>query len=200
MFTNIKTHVVGLQHVELTDSIIRELQMNASLRLMHMPENPFDRNAIGVYVGAFRIGYIRRKHSKVFVRALASSAWTVTVCSDEPASITRYSKSFPVTVRVEAKQAPVTVAPKIQPAEAGGIYRLHLKKSGQAYIGQAKHINSRLTEHWRDMALGIHANYKLQEYWIQHGPSLIEAEVVELMPVTARQVHCQPFQFANGLA
>jgi hypothetical protein len=28
------------------------------------------------------------------------------------------------------------------------------------------------------MALGVHANYKLQEYWIQYGPSKIEAELL----------------------
>lgn len=182
MFKNIKTHVVGLQFVEMTDGIARELQENFPLRLMHISDNPYDRNAIGVYLGKFRVGYVRRRHSKMFVSALNNSAWTVSITSDEPGSITKASKSFPVTVRVETKQPTAVPAPKIQPADAAGIYRLLLVKTSETYIGQASHVNSRLADHWHDMALGIHANYKLQEYWIQYGPSLIEAQLLESPP------------------
>lgn len=182
MFKNIKTHVVGLQFVEMTDRVARELQESSPLRLMHIPDNPHDRNAIGVYVGIFRVGYIRRRHSKMFVRALTNSAWTVSITIDEPGSITKATKSFPVTVRVETKQPSQIPAPKIQPADAVGIYRLRLVKTHESYIGQANHVNRRIADHWHDMALGIHANYKLQEYWIQYGPSLIEAQLLESPP------------------
>ena len=182
MYKHIRTHVVGLQFANISDTIVLELQKNTPLHLTHLPDNPYDRNAIGVYVGKSRVGYIRQKHSKTFVQALTNSAWVVSVSSDEPTSITKDSKSFPVTIRIETRHPSLGAAPKIYPDNAGGIYRLHLVKIGAAYIGLANHVNSRISDHWHDMALGTHANYKLQQYWINHGPTQINVQLLESLP------------------
>lgn len=191
MRKTIKTHVVGLQHSRLNEGQIADLQRGADLRLARDPHNPHDHFAVEVYLGSRRIGFIRRVHARTVAPALDTGLASVSIAIDDPSSIARDAKAIPVTIEIHAMAKPPEPSPRVSPSQVAGIYRLRLMHTSQSYIGQAGDVNDRVSNHWRELSLGVHSNYKLQQYWKAYGASGITVELVEAVPPGHSPFHQQ---------
>lgn len=61
-----------------------------------------------------------------------------------------------------------------------GIYRIN-GPNGKFYVGSARNIGQRWTEHKRDLRYGDHGNSKLQRSWNRHGETGFTIEVLEVV-------------------
>lgn len=73
-----------------------------------------------------------------------------------------------------------------------GIYRID-GPNGKFYVGSAKHIGRRWTEHKRDLRKGCHANPKLQCAWNCHGESRFTLNVLEPVANLGDLIVCEQF-------
>lgn len=56
------------------------------------------------------------------------------------------------------------------PLSLPGIYRITRISDGKVYIGQARKVSQRFASHRRELDLGRHKNWPLQEAWNEDGP------------------------------
>ena len=61
-----------------------------------------------------------------------------------------------------------------------GIYKITCLKNGRVYIGQAKNIQSRWTEHKTRLDGNYHINKHLQSAWNKYGKENFKFEIIEL--------------------
>lgn len=61
-----------------------------------------------------------------------------------------------------------------------GVYALRNTKTGQVYIGAAKHIPGRFKKHMWLLRRGEHCNVKLTAAFTEHGESAFEYEILEV--------------------
>ena len=60
-----------------------------------------------------------------------------------------------------------------------GVYKITNLANGHKYIGSAKNVISRMTDHKRDLRKGVHANSRLQRAWDKYGEANFVFEVIE---------------------
>jgi len=66
-----------------------------------------------------------------------------------------------------------------------GIYRIFLAGTKRSYVGQAKNIHHRWSDHERGLQRGNHHAKKLQRAWNKYGSENFKFEVLELCPCDA---------------
>ena len=90
--------VVGMQYHSGSREKLKGLTQGSSLTLRREPENPYDSNAVAVWCGAARIGYLRRLDAEVISRRLdAGEPLKAVISCKDPVSTLG---ALPVVLRV----------------------------------------------------------------------------------------------------
>lgn len=67
--TVLLSKIVGSSHVPGAQAIVGELREGTELQLRREPGNQYDRNAVAVYLGETRLGYVPSLSSATFAGA-----------------------------------------------------------------------------------------------------------------------------------
>lgn len=59
--------IVGMNYIK-TEDIVAAMSPGTAVTLVREPQNPHDKNAVAVYVGAQRVGYIPKKQNLVLAK------------------------------------------------------------------------------------------------------------------------------------
>lgn len=146
------------------------------LKLVREPLNPYDTNAISIQIMGQIAGHLDRQSALKLAPLIDGGAR----CSVASFNWDRSAKSIPVSVRVETGAENIPV-PTLS-ANFAGIYRITIKGVAESYVGQSRHIVSRIKSHWNELNVGIHSNPALMERWNVVGGRAFAAVVVERAP------------------
>ena len=58
-------HIAGFSHHE-GFKVFSELKVGTKVELRHEPDNPYDPEAVAIYYGETKIGYVPREHNSEF--------------------------------------------------------------------------------------------------------------------------------------
>lgn len=179
------------------------LVQGAALRLVHEPQNPFDKNAVVVLLSASneKLGYLSRNIAPAYHVALL--AGRVTSARVRQASYRNRSTgpalltvAISVTLDIKPEARPLKNEPQdigipsgltdALPTEAG-VYRLTNQEQSRTYIGSSSNIRRRVQQHFRDLIHGTHFNPHLQTDFASQSGRGFAAYVVELVPSLERR-------------
>jgi hypothetical protein len=163
----------------------KSLAKGQSLTLRRETDNQYDRNAVGVFSGRSKVGYLPRNLAAEVAGYLdAGGRHSVTVA--HLGTRTHKGERFPsVAVDVvlqdmpdqpginELFQAAVEVGPM------RGIYQIFNTIEKRGYVGSSSNVEKRLKSHLVELINGEHANRKISDDWRIHGAISFRFEFVE---------------------
>jgi hypothetical protein len=183
MNKTISCTVTGLKYVSLTPDAITELKTAIALTLVRDKKNQHDSNAIQVWLGQTRVGFISRRDAAVLAPSIDSGSEVTNVKPGRTEHLSLQSRSFKVSVTVSR---PNIVKDSLKPLKSicpgPGIYRIRFKLDGQAYVGQSSRIDKRIGGHRANLVMGVHSNRNLQDLWNRNTPRDFAIEVLEEAP------------------
>lgn len=175
--TLIKAYLVGMRYQGIAQGAA-VIAPNDRPSLRREPNNPHDRNAIAVEVCLRCVGYIDRDNAAILAPILDRGA---TYEASLDPSRYRTNGGIPLAIIVESRSDAIA-PPKVASARTAGIYRLFVIGHQQSYFGQARDIQERIVQHWKDLNKGIHDNPVLRQLWYDRGGAAFRAEVFEAAP------------------
>lgn len=158
------------------------------LSLRREPRNEHDRNAVAVFSGNSKLGYLPRQLAAelaaYFDRGGEYGATLVHL-----GRRTHQGKEYPgLSIRIELHGiAPPSGLQELELAARRlsgqrGVYEILNRVEGRSYIGSAADIGGRLTTHLQQLHNGTHANPALLSAWRRHGAASFEFRVIETVP------------------
>lgn len=161
------------------------LAVGQKLALRREPDCKYDRNAVRVFAGNSKLGYLPKNLSAEIVAYLDSGGrYSATVA--HLGSRTKNGKSYP-SIAVDLCLHGMPEHPgvdKLQQTAASlkrdrGIYRISNTAEQKSYIGSSADVGKRLGNHLHDLLNGEHDNHLLSEAWIRHGAAAFAFHLVE---------------------
>jgi hypothetical protein len=178
------------------------LVQGAALKLVHEPQNLFDKNAVVVLLSPSneKLGYLSKKIAPAYQSALL--AGRVTSARVREVSY-RNRSTGPALLRVEISVT-LAIQPEARPSKnepqdigiassltgdlptEGGVYRLTNQVQSRTYIGSSANIRRRIQQHFRDLIHGTHFNPHLQSDFASQSGRGFAAYAVELVASVER--------------
>jgi len=146
--------------------------------LRREPSNPYDPNAIAVYISGTIAGHIDKRSAAVIGPILDGGArWRVGPVLSANAA----SSSIPLKIVLEQETQSIH-PPKLSSEKATGIYLISIRGFDEVYVGQSRDINERIKSHWRELNHGVHSNPMMRRLWQEKGGKHFDAAIIEEAP------------------
>lgn len=163
-------NIVGMKYHPV-DFDVYQMALTEEIELSPEPNNPYDENAVAVYMLGHHIGYIDKKSAKWVSRLVEEGDdFFVEVIEGNDSNVI----PIKITISFDSVKAPKPVEGSL-----GGIYRITICSLQQVYVGQSNDINRRISSHWLDLQMGRHANSELQSAWNVGGAADLKVDVIE---------------------
>ena len=146
--------------------------------LIREPSNPYDPNAIAVYISGAMAGHVDKGSAAVIGPLLdAGARWRVGPIRAANAA----SSSIPLKIILEQETQSVP-PPRITSAKTTGIYLISIRGFDEVYVGQSRDISERIKSHWRELNHGVHSNPMMRRLWQERGGKHFDAAIIEEAP------------------
>ena len=146
-----------------------------AIALRREPSNPYDPNAIAVYISGAIAGHVDKGAAAIIAPLLDGGArWRVGPISSANAG--RSSVPLKIALEQEIQSVP---PPKLAPAKAIGIYLISIRGFDEVYVGQSRDISERIKSHWRELNHGVHSNPVMRRLWKERGGKHFDAVIIE---------------------
>jgi hypothetical protein len=73
-------------------------------------------------------------------------------------------------------------SPAIHQLEVSGVYLIQAPAHKVGYVGSARRLKPRFTQHWAQFAKGTHPSRELQQIYNEHGVDALEFKILLTMP------------------
>jgi hypothetical protein len=74
-------------------------------------------------------------------------------------------------------------APTLDELEVSGVYLIHCPTQNIGYVGSARRLKPRFTQHWARFAAGVHPSRELQQIYNEEGVDALEYTILATLPV-----------------
>lgn len=162
-----------------------DLAVGASISLRREPKNKHDSNAIAIYLGRSKIGFLPRSLAAEIASYLDAGGESRGSIS-HVGSRTYKGKTYPtvsVDLELESMSAPDSLISLLDSALSlsgvEGICRIKNRLNQKSYIGSSSNVGKRLARHIALLRSGTHHNQRLMREWNKHGPSGFEISLIE---------------------
>ncbi len=167
------------------------LSIGLEVRLVHEPDNPYDKYAVAVLLKKTgdKLGHISRKSAPKYAALVNSGSLIEAKISD----ISQGDASVSVNIRVLYDESDDKLSKKHNSVfwksasslpNIPGVYSIRNLLSGRQYIGSTKELKKRVYHHISDLISGDHANHILQSDFSKHGLNNFEsAVIIENIPI-----------------
>lgn len=172
-------YLVGMRYIMPPFDLQDALARGDRIRLCSEPTNSHDRNAVMATVHDVKVAYLDRMNAQAISPLLQRGAEYRVVSHTVPGAS---GKRISISVIIELDETLQCPAPTVRNGHRAGIYQILCEREGAAYVGQSRHLQKRIADHWRDMTLGIHDNPYLQRLWNTHGAAAFTIEVLAFAP------------------
>lgn len=161
------------------------LAVSQELALRREPDCKYDRNAVRVFVGRSKLGYIPKNLSAEIAAYLDSGGrYAATVA--HLGTRTKDGKSYP-SIAIDLCLHGMPEHPGVDELRqvaaslkrVRGIYRISNSAEQKSYIGSSADVGKRLTTHLNELLNGEHGNHLLSAAWIRHGAATFGFNLVE---------------------
>lgn len=156
----------------------RGMVSSDAIRLTREPANPYDSNAIAVFISGAMAGHLDKKSTAIIAPIIDSGAlWRVEQINCEKT----YSSSIPLKIILEQEVQSIS-PPRLAHGKVAGVYRISIRGFPEIYVGQSRDMNERIRSHWRELAHSVHSNPVMRQLWKTMGGDEFEGGIIEAAP------------------
>lgn len=169
-----------------------ELKIGATVQLAHQPDNPYDKNAVAVYLEdelRSMLGHLSKEVAPKYSELLAAERVVSAQISDfgyKNNVLNIFIKVVYTTGLEEERLNHDSLF--IQSLEGlprkAGVYAIINEDTGRSYIGSSRDIRLRADNHYRQLSRGTHPNSILQKDFDNLGYNCFSFDVVDLAPAS----------------
>lgn len=170
-----------------------DLVVGSSLSMRREPNNKHDANAVSIYLGRSKIGFLPRGLA-VEVASYLDCGGKYRCSISHVGSRTYKRNTYPsisVELVLDDKNPPESLTSLLDGARlllgVNGVYRITNKVDQRSYIGSSSDVGKRLRRHFSSLRAGIHHNQSLMRAWNKHGPSAFELSLMERVSTSKLQ-------------
>jgi len=188
----IETEIVGLKHRNVNSVLLPKL-LKEQLQLLREPTNKFDSFAIKCLSTGVHFGYITRNKSQQISHILDDCLdYDIRVLSHD-----EYKVYVEICFSLAERKSNFK---KIVEGDVAGIYEIFFNNGCEdcCYIGQSKNVNSRLRQHYSELAAYDHYNDYLQDAWHKYSSSF-RHRILEKCPDNLSHLNRQIFLFEKEM-
>lgn len=186
----IETEIRGAWEYSATKLRIQGvLRKGAVLNLRREPENHYDPNAIAVFLGLSKLGYIPRNLAVRCAPYLDKGGRVkveIILLGERSHKLTPYP-TISIKLDLESMPSPEGLDSLFIQCRkfrgVRGVYAITSRGSGKKYIGSAVDVGRRLQSHFKHLHGGIHSNTGLTRALVLHGFSGFSIELIETLEI-----------------